>query len=218
MTSLAAPNAASSSVARYSLAARLTEHRIELFAAPLRSRDRTLLVGVRRNQARIDRKPFAANQTGPDARADDTLEHTAKNIAVAEAVIAGTRERRVVGDLVLDAELAEPAVCEVHLHLTAKRPLRADGEHVTDDEHPDHEHRIDRGAADRGIVGRQLGVHPRQIENGVDLAHQMISRNGIVEVELVEQLALIALQPPHHGKPPAPYGAGTESLFAANIN
>jgi Transposase len=32
---------------------------------------------------------------------------------------------------------------------------------------------------EKGIVGRQLGVHPRQIENGVDLAYQMIRRDGI---------------------------------------
>jgi hypothetical protein len=28
-------------------------------------------------------------------------------------------------------------------------------------------------------VGRQLGVHPRHIKNGVDLAHQMTRRDGI---------------------------------------
>src|SRR5215510_13435489 len=108
----------------------------------------------------------------------------------------------MVRDLVLDAQVAKPAVGEVHLDLAAQRPLRADREHVPDNEHPDHEHRIDRGPADRGIVTRKLGVHPRQIQNRIDLAHQMIGRNNVIEMERIEQLALIALLPPHHRQPP----------------
>jgi hypothetical protein len=67
-------------------------------------------------------------------------------------------------------------------------------------------------------VRRKLGVHPRQIQNRIDLAHEMIGRNNVIEMELIEQLALIALQPPHHRKPPPLNSAGTESLFAANSN
>jgi hypothetical protein len=60
----------------------------------------------------------------------------------------------MIGDISLDAEAAEPAIGEVELDLTAQRAFRADGEHIADDEHPDHQHRIDRGAADRRIVRR----------------------------------------------------------------
>src|SRR5262245_54460086 len=52
------------------------------------------------------------------------------------------------------------------------------------------------------IVRRKLGVHPRQIQNRIDPANQMIGRNHVIEMELIEQLALIALQPPHHSQPP----------------
>src|ERR1700722_12153451 len=45
-------------------------------AAPVMTRDRTLLVGVSRNQARIDCKAFASNQTGGNACLDDPFEHT----------------------------------------------------------------------------------------------------------------------------------------------
>jgi hypothetical protein len=72
------------------------------------------------------------------------------------------REHRMVGDNVLDAELAEPTIGKVHLHLGADTPLRADRKHVADDQHPDHEHRIDRGPTDPGIIGRKLGVDPGQ--------------------------------------------------------
>jgi hypothetical protein len=55
--------------------------------------------------------------------------------------------------------------------------------HVTEDQHPDHEHRIDRGPTDRGIVGCQLGMHPRQIENGGNIAHKVIVRHHLLEAE-----------------------------------
>jgi len=106
----------------------------------------------------------------------------------------------VIRHLVLDAQAAEPAVGEVHLDLAIKCPLRR--KHVPDNEHPDHEHRIDRRTPDRGIVRRKLGMHPRQVQNRIDLAHEMIGWNNVIEMELVEQLALITLQPPHHAQPP----------------
>jgi hypothetical protein len=51
---------------------------------PLRARDRTLPVGIRHNQAGIDREPFTADQACCDARLDHEY------VAVAEALIAGT--------------------------------------------------------------------------------------------------------------------------------
>ena len=48
-----------------------------------------MLVGVGLNQARIDRKAFTADEVGRDACPNDTLEHTAENIAFAEALVTG---------------------------------------------------------------------------------------------------------------------------------
>ena len=78
------------------------------------------------------------------------------------------------------------AVGEVHLHLAAQGPLRADREYVTGDEHPDHEHRINRRTAGVGIVRRQCGVNPRQVENGRYLAHQMIGWHRCVEIKRIK--------------------------------
>ena len=103
--------------------------------APILTRDRALLVGIGLDQARIDCKAFTANQTGRDACLDDTFEHAAKNIPLAETLIAGARKCRVVRDSVLDTELAESAIAEVHLHFTTDQPERKDIPH---DEHPDH--------------------------------------------------------------------------------
>ena len=66
-----------------------------------------LLVHVRLNQARIDRKRFAANQPSRDAHRHHTLEHSAQGIALTEALVPRTAEDRMIGNLVLDAELAK---------------------------------------------------------------------------------------------------------------
>jgi hypothetical protein len=44
------------------------------------------------------------------------------------------REHGMVGDLVLDAEPAEPAIRQVDLHFGADAPLRTNGKHIADDE------------------------------------------------------------------------------------
>jgi hypothetical protein len=109
---------------------------------------------------------------------------------------------RMIRQLVLDAEATEPAIGEVELHLAAEQAFRANGEHVADDEHPDHQHRINRGAADRRIVWRQLRANPGQVKNASKSANQMIVWDNLFEVERIEQLLLIPAAPPHHCKPP----------------
>jgi hypothetical protein len=104
-----------------------------------------------------------------------------KHVAVAKALVAGARERRVIGDLVVDAQAVEPAVGQVHLHLTAQQPLRTDGKSVAQDEHPDREHRIDRRSAKMRVVRRQLGMHPGKVQNRSDLAGSVIVRHHLVE-------------------------------------
>ena len=54
---------------------------------------------------------------------------------------------------------------EVHLHITAQRPPRADRERVADDQHPDHQFRVNRWPTSAGIVGRELSADPHQVEN-----------------------------------------------------
>ena len=111
--------------------------------APLVAGCRSALVSVSCDQARIDREAFATDETSLDACLDDALEGEAENILVAKALVAGARECGVIGDLVLDAEAAEPAIGEVQLDLAAECAFRADREHIAEDEHPDHQLRID---------------------------------------------------------------------------
>jgi 2-succinyl-5-enolpyruvyl-6-hydroxy-3-cyclohexene-1-carboxylate synthase len=120
--------------------------------APILTCDRALLIGIGRNQAPINGKAFATNQTGRDARLDDPLEHPTKNISLAEALVAGARKCRMIGDSVLNTELAEPAIGEVHLNFTTDQPLRTDRKDISHDQHPDHQFRIDRRTTHRRIM------------------------------------------------------------------
>jgi hypothetical protein len=90
-----------------------------------------MLVGVGLNEAR-DRKAFAADETSRDASPDNTLEHAAENIAVAQTLVARTREHRVIRHLVLKAKPTEATIGEVELDLAAQHTFRADGKHVPD--------------------------------------------------------------------------------------
>jgi hypothetical protein len=200
VTSLAAPKAASSRVVRYSFT-RVAVLRSRSLSHSLPGIDRCLLASATIRLASTA-KPWPP--TRPAAmHLSTTCSNTRRKISLSRKRSLRARENAEwSGDLVLDAQAAEPAVGKVHLDLATQLPLRADRKHVTDNEHPDHEHRIERGPADRGIVRRQLRVHPRQIQNRIDLAHAMIGRNNVIEMELIEQLAVIALLPPHHGKPP----------------
>ena len=121
----------------------------------------------------------------------------------AKAFVAGAREGRVIGDPIFDAEAAEPAIREIKLHLAAQRALRADREHVAEDEHPDHKLRIDRRPSGVRIVRRQFGANPRQVENCRDPPDLVIVGYDGLKIERIKQLALLALAPPHHRTAPS---------------
>src|SRR5262249_38596959 len=161
-----------------------------------------LLVHVCLDQARIDRKPFAANQPNRDALRHHALKHPAQGVALAKALVPCAAEHRMVGDTVLDAELTEPAIGKVHLYLGADSPLRADRKHVANNQHPDHEYRIDRRSPCVRVVRCKLLVHPTQVEHRVDLPDQMIRGHYLVEIKRIKELALSTLSPPHHGPLP----------------
>ncbi|KRR04372.1 hypothetical protein CP49_21555 [Bradyrhizobium valentinum] len=82
----------------------------------------------------MDGKAFPTRQAGSNTRLDNSLEHATENLSLAEALIAGARERRMIWDSILDTELAEPAIGEVHLHFTTDQSLRADRKDISHDQ------------------------------------------------------------------------------------
>jgi hypothetical protein len=72
----------------------------------------------------------------------------AQNIALAEPAVAVAQKGRMIGDLTLQSQTAtKPAIGQIEMNLFTQPPLGADGEAIADDEHPDHQFRIDRGPA-----------------------------------------------------------------------
>src|SRR5438552_4426758 len=108
----------------------------------------------------------------------------------------------MIWDRMLNAELAEPAIREVHLNFATDQPLRADREDISHDQHPDHQFRINRRPTHGRIMRCKFAAEPGKIESSIDLPYQMIFRDCVIELKLVEKLRLFALQASHHGLPP----------------
>jgi len=94
----------------------------------------------------------------------------------------------MIGDLTLQSQAAKPAIGQIEMNLFTQPPFGADAEAIADDEHPDHQFRIDRGPANRAIECLQLLPSIAQIDEAVDPAQQMIVRNVILKAEVIEQL------------------------------
>jgi len=108
---------------------------------------RALLVGVGSNQAGIDSEGRPVNQPFCHAASDHGLEQLAQQIAIAEAAMPILGEGRVVRHLAIEAEPAEPAVCEVQVHLLAQPPFGANAKAVANKQHPDEQFGINRRPA-----------------------------------------------------------------------
>src|SRR5262249_49407440 len=154
------------------------------------------------NEARIYRKALTADQAGRNTGFNDALENPAEHVALTEPLMTDTRECRVIWYLVLNREPTKPAIGKVHLNLTTQRPFRSQRKHVADNEHPHQHHRIKRGTAGVRVEGRQLGVHPRKVENGSNRSNRVVVRNRLIKAERIEKLTLAVIEPTHHRSPP----------------
>src|SRR2546421_4703222 len=75
----------------------------------------------------------------------------------------------MIWDLILNAELAEPAIREVHLNFATDQPLRADRKDISHDQHPDHQFRIDRRPTHGRIMRCKFAAEPGKIESSIDI-------------------------------------------------
>jgi len=84
------------------------------------------------------------------------------------------------------------------MHLFAQPALGTDPHDVADDQHPDHQLGIDRGAADGAVEGLELCPDAGQVNKPVDRTKQVIARHMPLEIKLVEQCRLHACAFAHH--------------------
>lgn len=81
------------------------------------------------------------------------LEHMPQAVALPEPAMAVLREARVIRDLAVQPEVAEPAIGEIEVDLLAQSAFRANAHGIADDQHSHHKLGINLGAA-RGAVER----------------------------------------------------------------
>jgi len=120
------------------------------------------LVDVRLDQTGVDRERLAANQANRDAGGYNPLEHAAEHLALAEALVPGAREDRVVRDRVLDAQTTKPAIRQIDLNLRTDPSLRPDRKDVAEQQHAEHQFRVDRGTSGVAVERRKLLVEFRE--------------------------------------------------------
>jgi hypothetical protein len=89
-----------------------------------------------------------SHETRRHAPRNHALKNMTQDLALAEAAKPIHRERRMMRNLVLEIELAEPAVSEVQRHFLAQSALMTNTVAVTHQQHPDHQLGIDRGPAE----------------------------------------------------------------------
>src|SRR2546430_8598368 len=106
----------------------------------------------------------------------------------------------MVRNLIVEIELAEPAIGKVQCTLRAQPPFMTNAIAVTNQEHPDHQLGIDRGSADVAVKRLQLFVQIAQnrCREHIDPSQQVVGRDHLVEAKLVKELPLISVLPPHH--------------------
>ena len=100
------------------------------------------------------------------------------------------------------AEATEPTIGDFEPNLLTQPALRADRVAVAHHEHPDHQFRTDRGTAHRAVVRLEGSPQPVQIENPVDLAQQVILRNNVFKIKLIEKTVLLTNRIAHHRRDP----------------
>src|SRR6185295_5060685 len=101
--------------------------------------------------------------------------------------MAINRERRVIGNLVVEIKPTEPAVGQMQLNLLTQPPLKANAVAVANDQHPDHKLGINRRPANIAIEEGQflayIGPDPRH--DWIDPAQQLVSWNALFGVEKI---------------------------------
>jgi hypothetical protein len=164
---------------------------------PLSAWYRTLLVGIRCDQAGIYCKSFRANQPLSEAAFHYRLEHMPQDIALPEPAMAVLREAGMIRDLAVQTEAAEPAIGEIKMDLLAQSAFRADTHRIADDQHSHHKLGINGGATSGAVERLQLCPDTVELEMAVNPAQQVISRNVIIKAEVVEKLRWSCLTSHH---------------------
>src|SRR5450432_4052313 len=116
----------------------------------------------------------------------------------------------MVGNVAVETQAAKPSVGQIEVNFLTQPPLGANAEAVVDDQHPDHQLRIDRGASDIAVKKSKMRPDVRKIDEPVDLAQDVIDGNMPLQAKAIEQFLLHRPPFAHHRESPR-FIAKTES-------
>src|SRR6202042_274986 len=121
-----------------------------------------------------------------------------QEIALTKPAMAVLGKRRMVGNVSVEAQSAEPAIGQIEVSLLAQPTLRTNAEAVTHNQHPDHQLGIDRRATRLAVVRLQMRPNLRKVDEPINLAKQMTVRDMPLEAEAVKQRLLHHTPLAHH--------------------
>ena len=87
----------------------------------------------------------------------------------------------MVRDLAIQTEPTKPAVREIKMNFFAQAALRPYAHAIADDQHADHQLRIDRGAAGAAVQRFQRLTDAIEVAMPIDASQDVIGRDMIVE-------------------------------------
>src|SRR5262249_61652631 len=110
----------------------------------------------------------------------------AQQIALAKAPVPVLGKGRMVRNLAIQTKPAKPAVREIEMNFFAQAALRPYAHAIADDQHADHQLRINRGATGVAVQRFQRLADVIEVEMPVDASQHVIGRDMIVEAEIVK--------------------------------
>src|ERR1700740_489982 len=125
-----------------------------------------------------------------------------QDIASAKAPVPVLGKGRMVWDLPIQAEPTKPAIREIKMNLLAQPALRPYSHAIADDQHADHQLRVDRGATGVAVVRLQRLTDGIEVKMPVDASQHVIGRDMLIEAEIIKQLGRRLLSAHHCRVPP----------------
>jgi hypothetical protein len=111
----------------------------------------------------------------------------------------------VIGHSPIESEAVEPAIGEVEMHFVAQPSFRTDAHHITHDQHPQHQLRINRGSACVAIKRLQPFADIAKINEPINRPQHVIERNMPLKTKALKQRFLRTYLFTHHrANPPQP--------------
>src|SRR5258705_12331485 len=130
---------------------------------------------------------FALHHSGCDATGGDLLKQLLKQIRFLKSSMPVLGKRRVMRNLLIEAQSGEPTPRHMHAQLFHQLPLAGDTVEIGDQQDEEQQFWVDGGSTGFAIGSLQLRSHEIEVDVTIDQAQQMILRNLIFEAEVVKQ-------------------------------